>query len=518
VSQPNRPSPSRSKPKPRVAVYGDACLDVSVRRDDFRPTQEDATVKVFPAAETADDALSIPGGAANLAANLAALGCDVTLYAPWPDGPDGDHAGRVLRDRLVAAGVYVVPHGVSDRTTVKTRYYAGTRLAARVDADGKVTEYHGPPLADGPYDAVVLSDYGKGAFPHGAACSDWGRMAGLAFADPYPGRAGVWAGAALDTLVVNWHEAEDVLSSVSVRNPPARGPHTDDATAALYAAGVAEVFREARTVVVKRGAAGSTVFPPGTQNRQTRHVRAHHPARVFDAQGAGDTYLAAYVTGRLRGLDETAACSYASIAAGVVVGKPGTAVVTSREVVEAGLVGVAGRRGSVFAAAGDAVALARHQAAWGVVIGYTNGCFDGRLHAGHRKVLAAAAARCDLLFVGVDSDARVRALKGPGRPVVPQAERAEAVAAVAGVGVAFVFDEDPAAVLAALDPDYLFKGGDYTRESMPEIAASGWGGEFVRVDSVPGESTTAFLAAVAARPPECPPDGCSKGREVRRPV
>ncbi len=136
----------------------------------------------------------------------------------------------------------------------------------------------------------------------------------------------------------------------------------------------------------------------------------------------------------------------------------------------------------------------RAQRAAGRTVGLCNGAFD-LLHVGHLRYLQDAAARCDVLVVAVNSDASVRALKGPTRPLVPGAERAEMVACVSGVDGVHVFEEtNVEAVLRALRPDFHFKGTDYTPESVPESAlVRSLGGQVVIVGDPKDHSTSAMV-------------------------
>ncbi|MBX5490455.1 MAG: D-glycero-beta-D-manno-heptose 1-phosphate adenylyltransferase [Chloroflexi bacterium] len=130
----------------------------------------------------------------------------------------------------------------------------------------------------------------------------------------------------------------------------------------------------------------------------------------------------------------------------------------------------------------------------------TNGCFD-LLHVGHVRYLAAARALGDLLIVGVNSDASVRALKGPARPLVPADERAEIIAALAAVDLVVVFDEPTAeSLVAQLRPDIYVKGDDYSEATLPEArVVRGYGGEIALLPIQPGHSTSALIARVLAR-------------------
>lgn len=130
----------------------------------------------------------------------------------------------------------------------------------------------------------------------------------------------------------------------------------------------------------------------------------------------------------------------------------------------------------------------------------TNGCFD-LLHVGHVRYLAQARALGDALFVAVNSDRSARALKGPGRPLVPAAERAEILAALRCVEYVVIFDEDTAEdVMAALRPDVYVKGGDYTLDRLPEArVVQAYGGAVRLLPLVAGRSTSQLIARIAAQ-------------------
>ncbi|HKO03756.1 MAG TPA: D-glycero-beta-D-manno-heptose 1-phosphate adenylyltransferase [Candidatus Acidoferrales bacterium] len=128
---------------------------------------------------------------------------------------------------------------------------------------------------------------------------------------------------------------------------------------------------------------------------------------------------------------------------------------------------------------------------------FTNGCFD-LLHPGHIRCLEEARALGDMLVVAINTDASVRRMKGPGRPVVPEAERAEVLAALAAVDYVTMFDEDtPQQIIARVLPDVLVKGGDWGPDQIvgrAEVEAAG--GRVVSISLEPGYSTSAMLAKV----------------------
>ncbi|MEW6248298.1 MAG: D-glycero-beta-D-manno-heptose 1-phosphate adenylyltransferase [Nitrospirota bacterium] len=134
---------------------------------------------------------------------------------------------------------------------------------------------------------------------------------------------------------------------------------------------------------------------------------------------------------------------------------------------------------------------------------FTNGCFD-LMHIGHTRYLQAARELGDVLVVGVNSDASVRSLnKGPGRPIVPQAQRAEVLAALACVDYVVVFDEpDPGALIGALQPDVLVKGGDWAPDRIVgREVVEARGGRVLSIPLVPGVSTSALVERIQAIKP-----------------
>jgi D-beta-D-heptose 7-phosphate kinase/D-beta-D-heptose 1-phosphate adenosyltransferase len=189
------------------------------------------------------------------------------------------------------------------------------------------------------------------------------------------------------------------------------------------------------------------------------------------------------------GADLEEAAQLANRAAGIVVGKAGTAVVHPEELAHA-----LGRDTKVLTLgpALDRVATWRRQ---GARIGFTNGVFD-LLHPGHVSLLAQARARCDRLVVGLNSDASVKRLKGAGRPVQAEAARAQVLAAMQAVDLVIVFGEDtPVELIRAVKPELLVKGADYTVATVVGAElVQGWGGEVYLADLTPGASTTSMIA------------------------
>ena len=247
---------------------------------------------------------------------------------------------------------------------------------------------------------------------------------------------------------------------------------------------------DAEAVLVTRSEDGMTLVT----DTGAVHVPAY-PVRVRDVSGAGDTVVAVLAAMLALGTDFESAMRAANAAAAVVVGKRGTASVSVAELRTRILPAatLAAEEKIVF----DWTQLDEHLSQWrkqGLRVGFTNGCFD-LLHPGHVKLLAGARATCDRLVVGLNGDASVTRLKGPGRPVQPVEARAELLAALEAVDLVVVYDEDtPEKLIARVKPTVLVKGADYTREQVVgrEIVEA-LGGEVILIELVPGYSTSAMV-------------------------
>jgi D-beta-D-heptose 7-phosphate kinase / D-beta-D-heptose 1-phosphate adenosyltransferase len=219
---------------------------------------------------------------------------------------------------------------------------------------------------------------------------------------------------------------------------------------------------------------------------------------VYDVSGAGDTVVAVLSAALAAGASLADAAELANTAAAIVVGKVGTAIVPANELAQALVDRDALDHSKVLP-----LSLALdHVARWrrnGLAVGFTNGCFD-LLHPGHVALLREGRARCDRLIVGLNSDASVARLKGPGRPVQSAEARAMVLASLAAVDLVVAFEEDtPQALIEAIRPDVLVKGADYRREDVVGGAfVESYGGKVLLASLVPGHSTTATIARANA--------------------
>jgi D-beta-D-heptose 7-phosphate kinase/D-beta-D-heptose 1-phosphate adenosyltransferase len=235
-----------------------------------------------------------------------------------------------------------------------------------------------------------------------------------------------------------------------------------------------------------------------TDWRGVSEITRGTPVDVYDVTGAGDTVLAYLAACVANGLDARDAARYANIAAGIKVSRSGTRPVYAGEVDEwiyrnGG--GAPGERKILDAASFQSI----RKRSPGKKIVFTNGCFD-ILHIGHIKYLRQAAALGDVLVVGLNSDASVRRLKGQSRPINSQDERACLLSALEFVDYIIVFDEDtPHALISALMPDVLVKGGDYAPDRVvgADVVEQN-GGRLVLIPLVDGKSTTAIVEKISS--------------------
>jgi D-beta-D-heptose 7-phosphate kinase/D-beta-D-heptose 1-phosphate adenosyltransferase len=466
----------------RVLCVGDLMLDRFVYGAVERISPE-APVPVCRVTEET----AMLGGVGNVVRNLDALGAAADLVAAvGEDGPAAEIGALVAALARVDAALVAVP---ARRTTVKTRYFAGAQQLLRADretTDALDAAAAARLVADATTrmrgaGAVVLSDYGKGALADDtvARLIAAARDAGLpVIVDPKGADFTRYRGATLVTP--NRRELAEA----------SRMPAGDDEAVIAAARAIMESCG-IDNVLATRSAEGMTLV--------SADGAVHLPAEareVFDVSGAGDTVVAAVAAAIAAGASLADAARIANVAAGIVVGKVGTAVACADDVIGAihrhDLTEPGERKVLGLEAALDRVRAWRRQ---GERVGFTNGCFD-LIHPGHVALLGKARAACNRLVVGLNADASVRRLKGESRPVQTEAARAAVLAALSSVDLVVIFAEDtPVRLIEALRPDLLVKGADYTIDRVVGAdMVQSWGGRILLVDLEAGHSTTATIA------------------------
>lgn len=435
---------------------------------------------------------AMPGGAGNVVRNLAALGAAARFASVIGD----DVAGSELRDRLsqmdgVDNPLLLVEPG--RRTPVKTRFLAQGQQLLRADDEtvAPVAEEIGRELLEGvaawrsTCPVIVLSDYAKGVLLGSAATALIKVMqaeGSRIIVDPKGADFGRYRGA--DVITPNRREL-----AIAAGAPVDRGQE------AVCARALRERF-DLGAVLLTLGADGMLLIDADDEILPLP-AEAHE---VFDVSGAGDTVVATLAAALSAGATLAEAALLANTAAGIVVGKIGTAVVRASDLEDA-----VRRREMLhceekvcdLASARERVAVWQRQR---LRVGFTNGCFD-LIHPGHVSLLAQAKAACDRLVVGLNTDASVARLKGPGRPVQPATARATVLASLASVDAVVPFAEDtPLELILALRPDVLVKGADYQLEQVVGATeVSRWGGRVVLARLEPGFSTTATIEGLSSR-------------------
>ncbi len=463
----------------RVLVVGDVMIDRYIVGDVERISPE-APVPVLRQARE----YSRPGGAANVAMNLAGLGLKTTLCGFV--GNDG--AAVELRELMQSSGVDASGLVASSLPTIaKTRLVSRTQQLMRIDVESrekpndadKAALLAGAVSAVADADAVILSDYAKGALSEGLcrAVIDAAKAKGIpVLADPKTRDLSKYAGAT--TVCPNLSELS-LATGVDVHETGALLQAGRELLANLDIAFLTVTMSERGIRVLQRDGA----------------EEYHSPARareVFDVSGAGDTVIATLAAGLAGGLHIDSAVELANVAAGIVVGKLGTVPVAAHEIVGELTVstGVTSAE-KVLLQRDRAVARVREWKAAGETIVFTNGCFD-LLHIGHITLLEDCRRFGSKLVVAMNTDRSVSELKGPTRPIVGENERTRVMAALGSVDLVTLFDEEtPLELIEAMKPDVLVKGGDYAVETVVghEVVLAA-GGRVEIVPTVEGFSTS----------------------------
>jgi len=490
--------------QPSIAVIGDVMLDGWWSGSIERLCREAPA----PVVEIQQRRFA-PGGAANTAMNLAALGARVGLA-----GITGrDEAAAELLRQLLEAGVDTtcVVQLPGARTTTKTRITSSGQVLLRVDdVQRELTQDALSALAVAipqllqDREAVVVCDYGAGAL-RGAVRDKLVdglrvRPEMLVVVDAHQPSA--WAELQPDLATPNALEAADMLGlKLDPRSDRAAvmAAHRD---ALLQATG-------ANAVVVTLDREGTVLLPRSGGIHRTWA----RPVQEKQASGAGDTFVAALALARAASLPLTTCMDLAQAAADVAVHRPGTSVCSTADLSD--------HLGSFTDSAVDAEELLTHvtrHRAEGRRIVLTNGCFDV-LHRGHTRYLNQAKQLGDVLVVALNSDDSVQRLKGPGRPINTIKDRAAVVAALSCVDYVTVFETaTPIPLIQKIRPEIYAKGGDYSPEMLAETSAvEDYGGRVAILDYVPEQSTTAVVERIRTSR-NAPNEGSTEAHSPGRPM
>lgn len=422
-----------------------------------------------------------PGGAGNVALNIATLGAGTAVIGLTGN----DDAAQSLHERLAAAGVQCLFQRLDSHPTVtKLRVLSRHQQLIRLDFEAAFADFNASVML-GYYreqltkaGAIVLSDYGKGALRPVRELIDIARAAGKpVLVDPKSRDFTLYRGATL--ITPNLAEFEAAVGPVRSENE-------------LVEKGLGLIKQcELQALLVTRGEHGMTLLREG---QPELHLPTH-AKEVYDVTGAGDTVISVLATALAAGEDLAHATALANLAAGIVVGKLGTAAISVPELRRAVQGEQESGRGVMTE---DQLLVAVEDArAQGERVVITNGCFD-ILHAGHVSYLEQAKRLGDRLIVAVNDDDSVRRLKGTGRPVNPLDRRMAVLAGLAAVDWVVPFGEDtPERLICRVMPDVLVKGGDYRPEQIAgHECVTANGGEVKVLGFEEGCSTSEIIATI----------------------
>jgi len=465
----------------RVLCVGDVMLDRFVYGHVDRISPE-APIPVL----SVEREIAMLGGAGNVLRNLVGFGA----HPEFVSVVGRDAAGREIAT-LVGQLANVEPHLLTDakrETTIKTRYVAGSQQLLRADREtvsevsatiaDDIARVVAAAMAD--CGVLVLSDYAKGVLtpPSITAMIAAAHRAGKpVLVDPKGFDYTRYRGATL--LTPNRRELAEAVQLPT-------------GTPAEVVAASTKLIKlcQLDAVLCTLGADGMSLVLRSGES----HLLPAVAQEVFDVSGAGDTVVATLAVSLAAGLSMLDAARLATVAAGIVVAKVGTAVAYADDLVRAlhhEDIATGERKVMTLPQALDTVEKWRRQ---GLRVGFTNGCFD-IIHPGHVSLMSQARAACDRLIVGLNSDASVRRLKGEGRPVQSEAARAAVLSSLASVDQVVIFSEDtPLALIEAIKPDVLVKGADYTVDKVVGAdQVRSYGGRVLLADLTPGQSTTATI-------------------------
>ncbi len=471
-----------------VVVLGDIMLDEYIWGDVARISPE-APVPVVKV----DTVTYRLGGAGNVAANLAGLGCRVTFVGAVSNDRMGKKIGRLLEQ-----------NGISDHTVAfdslstirKTRVMGVGQQLVRIDRENpeQIQNSHHEQLwqkfsatieTAANTTLVILSDYGKGVLQSNLIenCIAFCRSNQLPiFVDPKAENWEPYRGATCVT------PNEKELAAIHHR----LGTDTTSDSLQTRGAKVREAF-DLDWLLVTRGAKGMCLF----QKEKDALSIPSKAREVFDVSGAGDTVIAVLAASFAAGCAMPMAMELANTAAEVAVGKVGTHAISLGELQQALRLLYEGPRHKICSLT-QGTDISNEWRGRQEKIVFTNGCFD-LLHTGHIHLLQSAAKEGDRLIVGLNTDTSIRKLKGPSRPVLAEEDRAAILAALECVDMVVLFAEPtPLQLIETIRPDVIVKGCDYRKnEVVGADLVESWGGKVVLFPLEEGKSTSSLIRSIA---------------------
>lgn len=466
-----------STERPKFMVIGDLILDEYIWGGVNRISPE----APVPVLESRSENLTL-GGAANVANNLIALGCEVHLVGAIGQDEKGDRLLSLIEERgIFTQGIYRFVHRP---TTSKIRIIAHNQQILRIDkednrpiteeTENKIIKFVNDTMAE--VSGVICSDYQKGILTEKVIKKIVHRAKNCkkqVIVDPKKAEFGLYKGATV--ITPNQMEVEQAV-------PIKINDEIDLERAGEYLL----TLTKAKALLVTRGKDGMTLYM-----EKEKPVNIPTVAKeVYDVTGAGDTVVSVFAMTSAVGFNYQESAWLSNMAASIVVGKVGTAVATLDEINEY-LQDEMLRTSHTVLGLDELKKISSLSKSTGKKIVFTNGCFD-LLHGGHIEFLQKAKALGDLLIVGVNSDESVRSIKGDGRPIKNQKERTDILSALKYIDYITVFNEPtPKDLIREIRPDILVKGDDYRiDEVVGREIVEGYGARVELIPIVKGLSTT----------------------------
>ena len=460
--------------KGHVLVFGDIILDRYISGSVDRVSPE----APVPVLKPSNEEIRL-GGAANVALNLSSLGSNTTLI-----GVTGkDESSTQIIDLLKKNNIKKALSKSNHPTISKLRILASQQQLLRIDNEEEFSETdwqsslskYRKHIILKKNKVLIISDYEKGTLKNiPLIIREAKKLKKIILVDPKGDDFSKYKSA--DIITPNFQEFERVVGKVN--SEPEITKKGKDLIKSL----------NLNSLLITRGSEGMTLL----DKRNGKVIREDFPTEardVFDVSGAGDTVIASIAAGLAGGFSLSESIRLANLAAGIVVGKSGTATVNQAELVP--YLGLS----ESYVSFNEVMVYSKDLHERGKKIVFTNGCFD-ILHAGHVEYLEAAKELGDKLIVAINTDRSVRKLKGSSRPVNTLAHRAKVLASLQCIDKVVFFDEDtPIKLIKAIRPDVLVKGGDYKLKDIvghKEVSQSG--GSVVTIPLVKGLSTSKIIS------------------------
>ena len=460
--------------KGHVLVFGDIILDRYISGSVDRVSPE----APVPVLKPSNEEIRL-GGAANVALNLSSLGSNTTLI-----GVTGkDESSTQIIDLLKKNNIKKALSKSKHPTISKLRILASQQQLIRIDNEEEFSETDWQSSLSNyrkyinlkKNKVLIISDYEKGTLRNiPLIIREAKKLKKIILVDPKGDDFSKYKSA--DIITPNFQEFERVVGKVN--SDPEITKKGKDLIKSL----------NLNSLLITRGSEGMTLL----DKRNGKVIREDFPTEardVFDVSGAGDTVIASIAAGLAGGFSLSESIRLANLAAGIVVGKSGTATVNQAELVP--YLGLS----ESYVSFNEVKVYSKDLHERGKKIVFTNGCFD-ILHAGHVEYLEAAKELGDKLIVAINTDRSVRKLKGSSRPVNTLAHRAKVLASLQCIDKVVFFDEDtPIKLIKAIRPDVLVKGGDYKLKDIvghKEVSQSG--GSVVTIPLVKGLSTSKIIS------------------------